>query len=254
MGYKTKESVVAFIDILGASKKIKEDSEKSLNVVHDVYNKALLACDELYNNENIADLKPVVKIYSDNIVVAVPVRPNDTFSAFISVAILSGLIQNEFLQHQCLVRGGIAIGDFFADEVMIWGKALLDAYYIESNISIYPRIVVHPEAVAQLQLATNLNRQKWTKQDTDGLFFVDYMQETSFRDYFLELLIYRIHECEQLFLEVVGDVKLEQKVQWHNTYLYSKLDFYSPQHVEVLKREVEKLKNSTNKTEVKVEV
>lgn len=249
MEYKAKEYIVAFIDILGASKKIKADSEKSLNVVHEVYNSALRSCDQLYDNENISKLKPVVKIYSDNIVIAVPTDVINAFSAFLSVAILSGLIQHEFLQRRYLVRGGIAMGDFFADDIMIWGNALLDAYYIENNISIYPRIVVHPETVANLQIATKPNSQKWLKQDSDGLFFVDYMQETGFKAHFFELLLFRIQECEQLFLEVVGDVKSEQKIHWHNSYLQSKLDIYSPEYSDELVREIEKLEAKTKQLE-----
>ena len=136
MEYKTKEYVVAFIDILGASKKIKNECDKSLNIVHQVYTNALQSCDKLYASEKILKLRPIVKIYSDNIVLAVPTDETNIFSAFLSIVILSGLIQQEFLQHKYLVRGGISIGDFFVDNVMILGNALLDAYYIESNISI----------------------------------------------------------------------------------------------------------------------
>lgn len=245
MQYKLEEYVVAFIDILGSSKKIKVDGEKSLNIVHQAYENALISCEELYDNESIQNLKPVIKIYSDNIVVAVPTKDNGIFSAFASVAILSGLIQQEFLKFKYLVRGGISMGDFFADDTMLWGKALLDAYYIESNVSIFPRIVIHPETVSKLKLAINPNRQKWVKQDMDGLFFVDYLQETAYKANYIELLLCRIQECESLFLEVIGDIKSEQKIQWHNTYLLSKLDPYSPDFSKELSREIRKLEEKT---------
>ena len=45
VGLTTEEYMVAFIDILGASQKIKKDSTGSLNTVHRVYEKAL----KLYN-------------------------------------------------------------------------------------------------------------------------------------------------------------------------------------------------------------
>lgn len=251
MEYKTKEYIVAFIDILGSSQRIKENSQQSLNIVHEVYNNTLRSCDNLYDNENITNLKPIVKIYSDNIVIAVPTEPKGASSAFASIAIFCGLIQHEFLQHKYLVRGGIAIGDFFSDETMIWGNALLEAYYIESNISIYPRIVIHPNTVAKLRLSTNQAIQKWTKQDTDGLFFIDYMQERFFKSRFDEILIYRIQECEQILLDAVNDIKSVQKVLWHNTYLISKLDIYALEQSEALSREIEKLEALTNKIEGK---
>lgn len=248
MELKLEEYVVAFIDILGSSKKIKEDGEKSLNAVHTVYQNALARCEKLFDNESIKNLKPTIRIFSDNIVIAVPTNQNGDFSAFISIAILSGLIQHEFLQYKYLVRGGIAIGDFFIDNTMLWGKALLDAYYIENNVSIYPRIVVHPETVAKLHLAINERRQKWIKQDTDGLFFIDYMQKTAFKDFYVEMLIYRLDECEKL-LEEATDIKSKQKVLWHNTYLSSKLDIYSPEYNEILKQEIKKLEAKTKEIE-----
>ncbi len=229
MAYQTKEHVVAFIDILGAKKKIKEDSEKSLNVVHEVYNAAIEICNKLYTRENIANLKPIIKIFSDNIVIAVPTISSSIYSAFASISIFCGVIQQEFLNRQYLVRGGIAIGDFFADDVMIWGKALLNAYYVESNIAIYPRIVIHPDVVGKLQLTTNPNRQKWVMQDNDGLFFIDYIQEHSDKSIHLELLIYRIQDCDELIADANGDIKALQKIHWHTAYLNSKLGIYSSQ-------------------------
>ena len=248
MEYKTKEYVAAFIDVLGATKMIDADSEKSLNVVHEVYNQALRSRDKLYNVENIASLKPIVKIYSDNIVVAVPTDVGNAFSAFLSVAILSGLIQHEFLHHKCLVRGGIAMGDFFADDLMIWGNALLDAYYIESNISIYPRIVIHPKTVEKLQLTVDARKQKWIKQDADGFFFVDYMQETAVKA-FVELLIIRVEQASELLEMYTEDVKVAQKILWHRSYLQSKIDFYAPEYSEKLKQEIEEIKATKTRIE-----
>lgn len=39
--YKASEHMVAFIDILGASEKIKQNSNESLNTVHFVYEESL---------------------------------------------------------------------------------------------------------------------------------------------------------------------------------------------------------------------
>ena len=39
--YKTSEHIVAFIDVLGASEKIKQNATESLNTVHFVYEESL---------------------------------------------------------------------------------------------------------------------------------------------------------------------------------------------------------------------
>ena len=96
MQYKLEEYVVAFIDILGSSKKIKENSETSLNIVHKVYENALALCEKIYDNETVKKLKPLVKIYSDNIVIAVSTKIYGKNPAFVSIAILSAVIHMSF--------------------------------------------------------------------------------------------------------------------------------------------------------------
>lgn len=251
MTYKTEVYVVAFIDVLGAKNEIKKDCEGSLNIVHNVYNNALNSCKELYDNEEIAKLKPVVRIFSDNIVIAVPTKESNILSAFISAVVLSGLIQHEFLQYRYLVRGGIAIGDFFADETMIWGNALLDAYYIENEVSIYPRIVIHPATATRLNLAIDELTQKWIKEDADGLFFVDYMQERSFnsKTNFVELVSYRLNECDALLEKAGNVIKVIQKIQWHKMYLLSKIDIWSKEYGDLLSQEIRRLEAKTTEIE-----
>ena len=45
--YKTTEHIVAFIDILGATAKIKENVDESLNAVHKTYDLAIRSLEQL---------------------------------------------------------------------------------------------------------------------------------------------------------------------------------------------------------------
>ena len=74
------------------------------------------------------------------------------------------------------------------------------------------------------------------------------MQKTAFKDFYVEMLIYRLNECEKL-LEEATDIKSKQKVLWHNTYLSSKLDIYSPEYNERLRQEIKKLEAKTKEIE-----
>ena len=65
--------------------------------------------------------------------------------AFVSIIFFSALLQLNMWINNLLVRGGISYGDFFSDEKMIWGNALIGAYKLEGQIAIYPRIIVEPE-------------------------------------------------------------------------------------------------------------
>lgn len=220
MKYKTQEHIVAFIDILGAKSKIQEEVNVSLNVVHNAYNEALEFLNTLYRGD-IELLKPQIRIFSDNIVVAVPTNIKGEVSALMSVIVYSGLIQHQFLHHKYLVRGGISIGNFFIDDIMLWGTALTQAYEMESSIAIYPRIVLDPVLVVKLNIFKNDVLLRWLSQDVDKLLYIDYMKKSVMKDNknFLPLLLHRVGEAQQLLNEADGNLKVQQKILWHISYL-----------------------------------
>ena len=230
MNYKhiTSEYIVAFIDILGASNKINQDVNKSLNIVHQAYDESFDFLNTMYNGE-VELLKPQIRIFSDNILIAVPTNIKGRPSALMSVMIFAGLIQHQFLHHQYLVRGGIALGEFFIDDVMVWGTALTRAYEIENSIAIYPRIVLDPHLIVELRVLENPVLMHWIKQDIDQLLFVHYMQERVLKekDNFLLLLLMRLETVEQLLIEAKNNIKVQQKIFWHLSYLRNCLDTFN---------------------------
>lgn len=224
--YTTSEHIVAFIDILGASEKIKQSSKESLNTVHFVYEESLRKAEIIYSAEEVMGLKPIIKIWSDNIVVAVPVIIGNYLNALFSILVLSTVIQSEFLAHNYLVRGGISVGDFFSDDVMTWGNSLVNSYKLENGVAIYPRIVIHSTV---LEKANIIDKDiKRTKRDFDGMLYVDYLQGSDFKtnDGFVDLISCFLKSCnEQLELHSNNE-KLKQKLYWHQRYLSEKLFLY----------------------------
>ena len=239
MNYMTSEHVVAFIDVLGATAKIKSDVDGSLNVIHKAYDQALESLHILFSSETVAAFKPKVNVFSDNIIVAVPTEPGKRFAAFTSAAIFSALIQLHFLRNGHLVRGGISIGSFFSDTVMVWGEALVDAYTLENSVAVYPRIIVHPKTVAMLGLGNDERKQNWICQDTDDLFYIDYMQPKVLypKELFPSLVMWALEECEGLMAEANDNIKVLQKIGWHARYLSEKLlSLPKPQAEEAIKQ------------------
>ena len=51
-------------------------------------------------------------------------------------------LQRAFLDDGFLIRGGVTHGNLYIDDTLVWGKALLDSYYMEDHIASYPRVVV----------------------------------------------------------------------------------------------------------------
>lgn len=220
--YQVKDSIIGFIDILGSSEAIKNDAEGSLNVVHSAYENAIEFFNGLFGPKSFT---PDVKIFSDNIVVAVAYGEEKyKESAFLAVAMMCGVIQVEFLKKGWLTRGGIAQGSFFADEVMVWGTALVKAYKLESSIAVYPRIVIEPELIGDLKLALGYNHghsKEWIRQDKDGLFYIEYLNRClKNADLFILGLFGTV---EENLAKYHGNTKVCQKWLWLNSYLNDRL-------------------------------
>lgn len=66
--------------------------------------------------------------------------------------------------------------------------ALVKVYDLESNVAIYPRVVVEPELIKELGLTKancEFRSKEWIMQDEDSLFVVDYINKyLENRDFF----------------------------------------------------------------------
>lgn len=220
--YKTKECVVGFIDILGSSKAIETDAEGSLNVIHKAYEDALSMFQKLFGDFY---LQPSVKIFSDNIVVSVEYKDNKfKRSAFFAVAMMSAIVQVEFLKRSWLTRGGISSGSFFLDNVMVWGSALVKSYQLESMVAIYPRVVIDPKLIGELKLAlpqTDTHCKTWIRQDKDGLFFIEFINDCLRNAELFALGLFQL--IEDQIAENHNNPKVCQKWIWLSSYVKERL-------------------------------
>ena len=232
--YKTIKSIVAFIDVLGSSEAIKNDADKSLQIMHDAYTKAVTLFQTLFegNKRNT----PNVKIFSDNIVVSVSREGESGHGAFCAIAMISAIIQVQFLKHGLLTRGGIASGGYFVDDMMVWGTALVKAHYLENGIAVYPRIVVDPELIRELDLANPNSKftktQEWIEQDTDGIFMIDYLNKYLRNKEILILSLMNLADSKVVEYCTTNNTKVCQKWLWFLNYIRGKLIFEDESMVE----------------------
>ena len=222
--YKTDECIVACVDILGASKKINEDSEKFLNQVHSAYDDALgtfeYICEDLTS-------PPSIKIFSDNIVVCQPCKDISVKKATFRVALICALFQERLLSYNILVRGGIAKGDFFMDDIMVWGKGLVKAHALEQTIAIFPRIILHPELVGEIEyykLNPDVKINEILCNDYDDLVYVNFFNESLGIQEPLFRIGLHLEFIENEIIENRNDLKVMQKLLWHRNYLLRKLE------------------------------
>ena len=142
-----KKYVVAFLDFLGASEKMKseKESDEFLQKINEIY-KFIRRFANKIQRYNIADIK--ARIFSDNIVFAQQVdnksRKNNSekMSPYFSVIAFAYTFMFESMKNGLWVRGAITIGDFAINGNFIYGNALVRAYELENSSAIYPRILI----------------------------------------------------------------------------------------------------------------
>lgn len=134
---------VGFVDTLGA--KTFADSDTFLN--------ALAYMVDLQNKVAQAQPGDAVRTvyFSDNIGASIPLTGLDAAGAKRAVCqllrLLAGIQLYYLRDFGILCRGGVAVGDCFHSQNMIFGPALVEAYQLESS-AVSPRIAVSDEVAA----------------------------------------------------------------------------------------------------------
>ena len=207
----TSNYCVAYLDLLGGVNKIKADTDgKFLNLLNMLYNDVYTEAQGIFNeNKDI-----IVKIFSDNILLAIKIDKDDTEREKKVQRLLNVVsnIYNEVLRYGYLLRGGITEGELFINNVFVYGNALLDVYDMESKITIYPRILVTKE-ICELLPQYCLTCEDGLPILNTFLFAVTY-----------EGLAHKVRLLDML-KENRNDEKVKQKIMWlinyFNEYNYS---------------------------------
>ena len=201
--YKTSRHCVAYLDILGGKNKIYNDNNHEfLNLLNMIYKDAFEEAHFIFRKEDI-----FTRIFSDNILFAIEIEGNDN-QAKEKISDLLNLAANtilEALRYGFLMRGAITIGDFFHNDILVYGKALVDAVEMEEKTAIYPRVIATDEVQ---QIAP-----QYFTESSDGLYTFNY-------------LIYAVDPGDPYTISInllnmlknCPDKKAEQKIRWAISY------------------------------------
>jgi hypothetical protein len=97
-------------------------------------------------------------------------------------------IQARLIFAGIFVRGSLALGDLFVQDGMIFGPALIQGYYMETEISVYPRVTIHPKVLRAYETKELLKAShhdldtdkeyvlRHLRRDIDGIYYVDYLK------------------------------------------------------------------------------
>lgn len=235
-------SVVCAIDILGFSQMIVDSckngsGDKLLREMNYLINK---------NKQCIIPNKysqGKIKIFTDNMVVAYPIKDDGEVEID---EILDNVSEYQFnlALEGLFVRGGISVGDFYINEDIVFGPALLDAHHTESELACYPRIILDDRTVERLQSYINyydtMPQQNKILIDTDGRWFLNYLNtifryykecnnEYEFERIKHELLLCHKEKLEEMLLIHKENIRVWDKYVWTANYHNFFCDLYFPQ-------------------------
>ena len=213
---------IAYLDLLGTSSKIKNDKTGEYFFrIHTIYNMTV-SYSEDERLSKISYNKIKTKIFSENIIMAIPLdSPNDIDAIRCLLRFVSIFQNQSAVLYSWLVRGGITIGNLFLDKVFVWGTGLLRAYELENHIAIYPRIVIDRNIPSLIN-----GNNDFLYQDIDGQFYINFLnfmryQDADGNDNFLPTI-------RESFRNLIREIRMPagnyaekpyQKLQWYKNYI-----------------------------------
>lgn len=165
--YIYQDRVVVFLDVLGFQEKLKEFQNEAIQnkEVNNTEFYVSAAVDEFINifksvvnflNEN--DYR--YYLFSDNICITIDFSQNR--NSLIDILITINDLFFKFAQKGYFLRGGLDVGKFIDEKDIAIGIPLANAYKIEQNVAMFPRIVLSD---AYIKLLDNLEVNRLISDD-----------------------------------------------------------------------------------------
>ena len=136
------DSFVAFLDILGFKEYVMKNSYKYVDdLCKDIlcFSNLLLKSPSKYFTKEMLDTV-TVNIISDSIVISVPKSTRRSLE--ILLLTVNTIVINILREYHLLCRGGIYEGYYHSEENIAFGPALVQAYLLQENIAVNPRIIM----------------------------------------------------------------------------------------------------------------
>ncbi len=212
----TGDYILAFIDVLGIKNKVKDNLHETLETLW-LINNFLLSMQSKYK-------ELVVRTFSDNYLVALKNNESDFANNFSIINNIIGDLVNRGLRvYNVLIRGAIVRGELHLDDQIVLGPALIKAYELESEIAIYPRILVEKSILNERLTQKQIRDNEYTDyffQDTDlwwclnSLKFCKDTIEQALRERLKHNILKQMEEAEK-----GGNQRVKAKILWLKNYV-----------------------------------
>jgi hypothetical protein len=172
-----EKRMIAFIDLLGFSDYIiKNDGNKEIETeTFDFLSTLRKTTLNMYRTLRKCKGGEELITISDSIIISLPIY-KDPSSSFLNIFQLISEFQKVALEGGWLSRGGIAVGNVYQDNAIIFGKAYIEAVKLEKKAK-YPRIIITEDVLC---LIKNSPWFSWVLKDKDNSYFIDYLWHIQF--------------------------------------------------------------------------
>jgi hypothetical protein len=181
-----RESIVAFMDLLGFKALIASLKPRAVNQLRDLLKQAM-AISEISADAELTGTEYYAKMFSDSVSMSIPARRSDPFQFLLHIA----CFQANLGLHGIFVRGAVVLGDHFEDERILFGPALVQAVDLEKTIALWPRVVIHPVLVKLCNNKETLEKrnnvqidqtESLLQQDSAGITYLNYISFFYFKN------------------------------------------------------------------------
>lgn len=173
MGERFRHHLVASLDMLGTSSLFKNGKEEKMEEFIDTM-------EGFYNeiSENMGTYK--AKTFSDNVLLSTDDLSESNVMTFMTS--VASLQFNTVCNMHVLIRGGMSMGQLYIKDPsdgndFVIGKALVNAYELESKTAVYPRVVVDEKLVSEFEKEGWDDSMLVKRPHTDHCY-VDYLKTT----------------------------------------------------------------------------
>ena len=171
--------VVLFLDILGVSDMALDGARRDRNLVE--LDRALRRSTRDFLSE---DSPWPSALLSDALVVADATGPDfDDVMALNEMLFQTAILQLQLASHGFFARGAISIGPHHVHDGMVFGPALVEAYRLENQKAVNPRVILSREACEILRsdmegvsAPGDTTQADLLRVDQDGVVFIDYLK------------------------------------------------------------------------------
>ena len=219
-----QKQIIAYIDVLGTRDALKNGN---IELFETLYASLEIARITTQKNAFFTEwCRAKIKGFSDNFIIAIELNDEDyetVTQAFTQISFFLRVFVVLLLQKGILIRGAISLGELYIDEVIVWGKALVDAVELEENIAIFPRILISTHVINKLKQNDFADSDKGFEyafkvlKDDDGNYSVNIFDpDTPVQS---KQMIDKIRNKTLKKIEVTKRDRVLQKLQWYLNYL-----------------------------------